>query len=69
VILEILIPCIYILPSTSKIPPFGDHVFAFNDILNLLNFVSESTITKEKFEILKERMQVIFELITINIKR
>ncbi len=68
-ILEILIPCIYILPSTSKSPPFGDRVFAFNDILNLSNFISENTITKEKFEILKERMQVLFELIAINIKR
>jgi hypothetical protein len=56
VILEILIPCIYTLPSTSKIPPFGDCLFAFNDILNLSNFISESTTTKEKFEILKERM-------------
>ncbi len=68
-ILEILIPCIYILPSTSKIPPFEDCVFAFKDILNLSNFISESTITKEKFEILKERMQVLFQMITINIKR
>ncbi len=54
-ILEILIPCIYILLSTSKIPPFGDHGFAFNDILKLSDFISESTITKEKFEILKEK--------------
>jgi hypothetical protein len=59
---------LYLL-STSKIPPFGDRVFAFNDILNLSDFISESTITKEKFEILKERMQVLFQLITINIKR